>query len=45
MAANAMTYKDGTDQHYDGNIVYISAETIALLNVTTSRSKPFFKRI
>jgi hypothetical protein len=28
MAANAMTYKDGTDQHYDGNIVYISAETI-----------------
>ena len=40
-----MTYKDGTDQHYDGNIVYISAETIALLNVTTSRSKHFFKRI
>jgi hypothetical protein len=45
MVANAMTYKDGTDQHYDGNIVYILAETIALLNVTTSRSKPFFKRI
>lgn len=39
-----MTYNDGTDQQYEGNIGYISVETIALLNVTTSRSKPFFQK-